>query len=477
MTIVYPILLAGGSGTRLWPLSRRSFPKQFSKIIDGKTLFQSAALRSTPSNEINFAPHITITNSDFRFIVQEQLEYLGISQGTIMIEPSAKNTGPAILAASIFTFMQNPEAIVLVLPSDHKVTDTVLFQKSVKIGLDKVKIGKIVTFGIKPTRPETGYGYLKIKKNELQNEGVSIVAQFVEKPKLHIAKEMLKSENYLWNAGIFLFKAKDIITAFHNFLPETSHLVNKAVKNAKEDLRFLRLDPTPWKEIRGVSVDYAVMEKTKNLVAVPYSSKWSDLGDWDAVWSEFEKDKSGVALTENAHAIDCSNSLIRSENPNQQVVGLGLDNLIAIAMPDAVLVAKKDRAQDVKKVVDYLKSAEVSQADNFPIDYRPWGWFEILAYGEMFQVKRICVKPGAALSLQSHKFRSEHWVVVEGTAKVTIEDTVKTIKKGESVFVPVGKIHRMENPGAKLMTLIEIQTGSYLGEDDIVRYEDIYARK
>jgi mannose-1-phosphate guanylyltransferase/mannose-6-phosphate isomerase len=476
MNKIYPVLLAGGSGTRLWPLSRKSYPKQFSRLIGEQTLFQQSALRLTSSKLVEFAPHITLTNSDFRFIVGEQLQSVGIDPGTILIEPQAKNTAPAILAASVFTMKNDPDAILLVAPSDHVISDTDAFHRAVKKGLDQVAHRKLVTFGITPTHPETGYGYLELSSNTAVVSDLETVSRFVEKPDVENAERMLKSGNYLWNAGIFLFSARDMIAAFETFDPVTLDLVTASVSEAKVDLGFLRLEPEAWSELVGESIDYAVMEKANNLVAVAYGSKWSDLGGWDAVWAEAEKDENDNAVSDAAHAIDCENSLLRSENPSQQLVGLGLDNIIAISMPDAVLVANKDRAQDVKKVVDRLKENAISQAEVFPKDHRPWGWFESLILSDCFQVKRICVNPGAALSLQSHKFRSEHWIVVEGTAKVTVDEHVTLVEAGQSVYVPLGAIHRMENQGTKPMVLIEVQIGTYFGEDDIIRYEDVYKR-
>ena len=476
MSKIYPVLLAGGSGTRLWPLSRKSYPKQFFNLIGGQTLFQQSAMRLTSSAIVEFAPHITLTNSDFRFIAVEQLQAVGIDPGTILIEPEAKNTSPAILAASVFAMNNDPDAVLLVAPSDHVIPDTDAFHQAVTKGLDQAANGKLVAFGIIPTHPETGYGYLELSNNNFDASEVKRVSRFVEKPDLESADLMLKSGNYLWNAGIFLFRARDMIDAFEMFDPTTLDLVIASVSEAKVDLGFLRLKPEPWSELVADSIDYAVMERADNLVAVAYRSKWSDLGGWDAVWEEADKDKNGNAISDAAHAIECKNSLLRSENPSQQLVGLGLDNIIAISMPDAVLVAHKDRAQDVKKVVDRLKGLAVPQAEVFPKDHRPWGWFESLIISDCFQVKRIFVNPGAALSLQSHKFRSEHWIVVEGTAKVTIDDQVKFLKAGYSVYVPLGAIHRMENPGKQPMVLIEVQIGTYFGEDDIIRYEDVYAR-
>ena len=476
MSKVYPTLLAGGSGTRLWPLSRKSYPKQFSKLIGERTLFQSSAERLTSSDTIEFAPHITLTNCDFRFIIGEQLQDIGIDPGPILIEPEAKNTAAAILAASIFAHSNDKNAILLVAPSDHVIPDKADFHEAIKVGLSHVQNQKIVTFGIKPTHPETGYGYLELSLDPIDDNGTSDLKGFLEKPNLQDAKQMLEAGQYLWNAGIFLFRAQDMIDAFSAYAPETQDLVLKSLQDASPDLGFLRLAAQPWSELEDISIDYAIMEKAQNLVAVPYASKWSDLGGWDAVWSESKSDPSGNVISETAHAIECSNCLLRSESSSQQIVGIGLDNIMAIAMSDAVLVAPKGRAQDVKKAVELLKSKDIVQAEIFPKDHRPWGWFESLALGDRFQVKRICVKPGAALSLQSHKHRSEHWIVVEGTAKVTINEEIILATEGQSLYVPLGAKHRMENPGALPMLLIEVQIGSYLGEDDIIRYEDVYAR-
>jgi mannose-1-phosphate guanylyltransferase/mannose-6-phosphate isomerase len=476
MSKVYPVLLAGGSGTRLWPLSRKSYPKQFSMLIGETTLFQSSARRLTSSHILEFAPHITLTNADFRFIIGEQLQEVGIDPGPILIEPEARNTAPAILAASIFAHSRDESAILLVAPSDHVIPDTDNFHEAIKVGLAHVQNQKMVTFGIKPMHPETGYGYLELSADPLDDYGSSDLKTFVEKPNLQNAKQMVEADHYLWNAGIFLFRAQDMIDAFRAYAPETLGLVSQAVGEAFADLGFLRLAKEPWSELQDISIDYAIMEKTQNLVAVPYVSKWSDLGGWDAVWSESNQDALGNVTSETAHAIECANSLLRSESASQQVVGIGLNDIMAIAMPDAVLVAPKERAQDVKKAVELLKSKDIAQAEIFPKDHRPWGWFESLVLTDGFQVKRIHVKPGAALSLQSHKHRSEHWVVVDGIAQVTISEETKLVKSGESVFVPLGAVHRMENPGKVPMILIEVQIGTYLGEDDIVRYDDKYAR-
>ena len=476
MATVYPLLLAGGSGTRLWPVSRKSYPKQFSKLLGENSLFQLSALRTSSEINLEFGPQITLTNSDFRFIVEEQLEQVGVLDGYILIEPEAKNTGPAILAASVFALKKDQDAIILATPSDHIIPDTDMFKKAVENGLKQVKTGKMVTFAITPTHPETGYGYMRLKKKDLNHEGCFTVDQFVEKPELALAEKMLNDRDYYWNAGIFLFKAKDMIKAFESYDPETLKHVKQSVERCQADLNFLRLESSVWQKIKGESIDYSIMEKTKDLVAVVYESKWSDLGDWNAIWNETKSGSSNTSLSGSATVIDCSNSLVRSESTNQRIVGLGLKNIIAVAMPDAVLVAHKKRAQDVKTVVEHLKATEVNQAETFPKHHRPWGWFESLAFGDGFQVKRIYVKPSGKLSLQSHKYRSEHWIVVKGTARVTIESNIKMISTGESVYIPAGTIHRMENTHETPMILIEVQTGSYLGEDDIIRYQDIYER-
>ena len=476
MSKIHPVIMAGGYGTRLWPLSRKTYPKQFSNLIGEKTLFQSSAQRLMSSDILDFAPHITLTNSDYRFIIGEQLQEVGIDPGPILIEPEAKNTAAAILAASIFAHSQDENAVLLVAPSDHVIPGTEDFHAAIKVGLSHAQNRKMVTFGIKPTHPETGYGYLELAKDPIDDSGTSELKKFIEKPDLQDAMKMLEADHYLWNAGIFLFRARDMIDAFSTYAPESLDPVFKSVNEASSDLGFLRLASEPWSKLNDISIDYAIMEKAQNLVAVPYASKWSDLGGWDAVWAESKSDALGNVTSETAHVIECSNSLLRSESSNQQIIGIGLNDMMAIAMPDAVLVAPKDRAQDVKKAVELLKAKGIIQAEIYPKDHRPWGWFESLAIGDRFQVKRIFVKPGAALSLQMHNHRSEHWVVVEGTARVTIDEQVKLLSEGQSAYIPLGSVHRMENPSRVPMLLIEVQIGSYLGEDDIVRLQDNYDR-
>lgn len=469
---IYPVLLAGGSGTRLWPLSRKSYPKQFSALTGEQSLFQASALRVHGKS---FAAPTVVTNSDFRFIVTEQLAGVGIDPGAILIEPEGRNTAPAVLAAALHLEKVDPEGLMLVAPSDHVIPDQSAFQSAIETAEVAALAGRLVTFGITPDRPETGYGYLELEADSPRDEAADL-KRFVEKPDSATAERMLQSGNYLWNAGIFMFSVKAILGAFRQHAQHLVPAVQHALEDARSDLGFLRLAPGPWAQAEEVSIDYAVMEKAQDLAVVPFGAGWSDLGGWDAVWREAGPDAGGVALHGEATAINCEDTLLRAESDGQVVVGLGLKNLIVIGMPDAVLVADKSRAQDVKTVVETLKANGATQAETFPRDHRPWGWFESLVIGNRFQVKRIVVHPGAALSLQSHNHRAEHWIVVEGTAKVTIDDDVRLVTENQSIYIPLGAVHRMENPGKMPMVLIEVQTGSYLGEDDIIRYEDVYAR-
>jgi mannose-1-phosphate guanylyltransferase/mannose-6-phosphate isomerase len=472
-SLIHPILLCGGSGTRLWPLSRKSYPKQFSPLLGVESLFQASAKRLSGAMYTN--PTV-LTNADFRFIVVEQLAGVGIDPVAILIEPQGRNTAPAVLAAALHLAKTDPDALMLVAPSDHVIPDVAAFDAAVQIGATAALAGDLVTFGITPTRAETGYGYLELASRPDGTPVAQKLNRFVEKPDAMRAADMLAAGNYLWNAGIFLFSARTIIAAFETHAAQLIAPVRAAVDGAVTDLGFTRLASAPWAEAVDISIDYAVMEKAANLSVVPYSGGWSDLGGWDAVWLETGPDGDGNATSGQALAIDCKNTLLRAEADNQRLVGLGLENIVAIAMPDAVLVADKSRAQDVKLVVAALKNQGAHQAETFPRDHRPWGWFESLVVGERFQVKRIVVHPGAALSLQSHHHRSEHWIVVQGTAKVTVDEEVKLISENQSVYIPLGAVHRMENPSKVPMVLIEVQTGSYLGEDDIIRYEDVYAR-
>lgn len=469
---IVPIILCGGSGTRLWPLSRKSFPKQFARLLGDESLFQASAKRVSGQG---YAPPVIVTAADYRFIVAEQLLAAAVDPGAILIEPEGRNTAPAILAAALHVLANNPEALLLVVPSDHVISDVAAFRKAVTAGVSSALAGSIVTFGIHPTRAETGYGWLELS-GPAQVDTPIPLTRFVEKPDAGRAATMMAEGNYLWNAGIFLFRADTILRAFQAKSPDIVEPVASAVTKARADLGFLRLDPEDWARAEAISIDYAVMECAENLVVVPFAAGWSDLGDWESVAQQMGSDAQGVSLGGAATAIDCRNSLLRSDHDGVEIVGIGLDGIVAVAMGDAVLVADRTRTQEVRMAVSALKARGVRQADSLPRDHRPWGWFETLALSERFQVKRIVVKPGGILSLQSHMHRAEHWIVVSGTAQVTMNDTVKLLTENQSVYIPLGAVHRMENPGKVPMVLIEVQTGIYLGEDDIVRYEDIYAR-
>ena len=471
MTQIVPVLLAGGSGTRLWPLSRRSYPKQFAPLMGAQSLFQASARRLSGPG---YAAPVILTGSDFRFIVTEQLLAEGIAGATVLIEPEARNTAPAVLAAALWLEARTPGALMLVAPSDHNIPGNVEFARTVETGRAAAEAGRLVTFGITPTRPETAYGYLEL--TDKPGQGAVPLNRFVEKPDRATAETMIESGNFLWNAGIFLFSVKAILDAFATHAPDMVAQVREAVGQAEPDLNFHRLDPKAWAAVKEISVDYAVMEKADNLVVVPYDGGWSDLGDWDAVSREMGADADGNTLSGPVTALACRDSLLRAEDDGVELVGLGLENMMAVSTRDAVLVADKARAQEVKVVVERLKAKEAKQATDFPWDRRPWGMFETLATGDRFQVKRIVVDPGGILSLQSHHHRAEHWIVVAGTAKVTIDGEVRLVSENESVYIPLGAVHRMENPGKVPMVLIEVQTGSYLGEDDIVRLEDVYKR-
>lgn len=473
-SIIHPVLLCGGSGTRLWPLSRQSFPKQFARLTGEESLFQCAARRLTGPD---FSAPVVITGNDFRFIVVEQLAGVQTAPQAILIEPEGRNTAPAVLAAALYLQSLDPKALMLVAPSDHVVPDDAAFRSAVTAAAPRALAGDLVTFGITPTRPETGYGYLELAAgaDATANDPQSL-ARFIEKPDADRAAAMLSAGNFLWNAGIFLFTAEALVAAFENHAPNVLTPVRASIEKARHDLSFTRLDASAWASVPDISIDYAIMERASNLAVMPFSAGWSDLGGWDAVWQEAGPDASGNVASAHATAINCEDTLLRSESERIELVGIGLKDIIAVATTDAVLVAHKSQSQRVKEAVAALKAKGRSQATSFPTDHRPWGMFESLVIGSRFQVKRIVVNPGASLSLQSHHHRSEHWIVVEGTARVTVDSEVKLLTENESVYIPLGAVHRMENPGKVPMVLIEVQTGSYLGEDDIIRYEDIYAR-
>ncbi len=472
--VITPVLLGGGSGTRLWPVSRKSYPKQFSQLVGAQSLFQASALRVSGPG---FAPPVIVTGDPFRFIVTEQLARIEQAPQAILIEPEGRNTGPAVLAAALWLAQDDPGQLMLVAPSDHVIPDTAAFRAAVATAAPRAQAGDMVTFGIPPTRPETGYGYLELQPGARADAASpQPLAGFVEKPDAARAARMLQDERFLWNAGIFLMRADTAIAAFRTHAPVLHDAVTGALAGARSDLGFTRLDPGAWADVPDISIDYAIMEKADNLVVMPYPHGWSDLGSWDAVWNADGPDAQGNVCSDRAHAIDCADTLLRSEGTGIALVGIGLRDIVAVAMPDAVLVAHKSQAQRVKEAVGALAARGVAQADAFPRVHRPWGWFECLVTGGRFQVKRIVVNPGAALSLQSHHHRAEHWIVVEGTAEVTVDGAVQLVSENQSVYVPLGARHRLHNPGKLPMVLIEVQTGAYLGEDDIIRYEDVYAR-
>ena len=466
---LHPVILCGGSGTRLWPSSRKAYPKQFTALVGDHSLYQTTLLRFTGEG---FARPLVMTGEDFRFLAVEQAEQVGLSDASIVVEPVGRDTAPAILAAAMM-LKDTPDDLMLVAPADHVMSDPDAFHKAIDLGRAAAEDGALVTFGVTPDRPETGYGYLQLAGRP---EGVTTVTKFTEKPDLETAKAMLEAGHYLWNAGLFMGRVKDFIAAFETHAPELIEPVRAAVSGSVRDLDFTRLALEPFSTARAISVDYAIMEKADWVVAVSLDCGWSDLGAWDALWMATDRDEAGNASSGDVTIVDCEGSYLRSEEPGMALVGLGLKDIVAVAMRDAVFVAEKSRSQDVKALVETLRAAGKAQADDYPRFHRPWGWYETLCLGSRFQVKRIMVKPEGVLSLQSHRHRSEHWIVVAGTAEVTIGDEVKLVTENQGVYIPLGEKHRMANPGKVPMYLIEVQTGAYLGEDDIVRYEDIYDR-
>jgi mannose-1-phosphate guanylyltransferase/mannose-6-phosphate isomerase len=470
---IVPVVMCGGSGSRLWPVSRKAHPKQFAALLDGGSLFQRTLDRVVG---VGYRPPMLLTGADFRFIVGEQAEAAGVEGARIVIEPEGRNTAPAIAAAALMAAAEDPDALLLVLPSDHVLRNVAAFHVAVNAAAEAAAAGAFVTFGVKPDRPETGYGYIELDAPAADGDHAARpVLRFVEKPDAARAGEMLASGRFLWNSGMFLFPAAGLVAAFEAHAPEVLAATRAAVEAGREDLDFFRLGEAAYRRNPDISIDYAIMEKVEGAV-VPIDCGWNDLGSWATVWAESAPDEAGVALSDGALAIDCTDTLLRSDDPEMRVVGLGLDGVVAVATRDGVLVAAKDRAQDVRRVVDALKARNDRQATEFPKCFRPWGWYETIGTGHRFQVKQIVVKPGGRLSLQSHVHRAEHWVVVSGTAQVTVDDTVTLLTENQSVYVPLGAVHRLENPGKVELRLIEVQSGAYLGEDDIVRYEDVYAR-
>lgn len=424
---------------------------------------------------LGMAAPLIVTGAPYRFLVREHMPLDSVAADAILVEPEPRNTAPAILAAALHLHRRDPASLMLVTPSDHTISDIALFRQSIQAAVKAANGGVLVTFGVEPTRPETGYGYLELQEAGLNGEAVPL-RRFVEKPDHQSAQAMLASGMYLWNAGIFLFRVDVLIEAYKNYAPDILEAVSASLDGIEPELGFMTLEPASWAKARNVSIDYAIMEKSDQLMVVPYNGRWSDLGDWYAVWREGKSDAQGVVTSGTATSLGCSNTYLRSDPQGPEVVGVGLTDMLVVATSDAVLVADKSSVQDVKLAVDALKAKGSRQAESFPRDDRPWGWYETLAQSDRFQVKRIVVRPGEALSLQSHVHRAEHWIVVSGTARVTVDKEVWLLSENDSAYIPLGARHRLENPGKLPMVLIEVQTGAYLGEDDIVRHEDVYAR-
>lgn len=467
LATIQPVILSGGAGTRLWPLSREALPKQFLPLLGEGSLLQQTCKRV---HGAGFDAPIMLVNKDHRFLVGEQLQDIGIVPAALVLEPCVRNTAPAALIAALLAGHENPGKLLLLLPSDHLLKDTDAFKATVRTGAHAARAGHIVTFGIRPDRPETGFGYIATSGADQ----VLDVARFVEKPTLEVAQGYLRAGHYFWNAGIFLFSARTLIAEFERLAPDLLALCRDALAGAREDLDFTWLDEAAYGRCQSVSLDYAVMEQAQSIKCVPLSADWSDLGTWPALWEAADKDEAGNATYGDVILQQTSNSYAYSEDALLCV--LGLQDVIAVATRDAVLVASRGEAQAVKEVVDALKAAGRDEAVVQRRVYRPWGWYESLSQGEGFQVKCLMVKPGGQLSLQSHCHRAEHWVVVSGTAKVTVADKTTLMGKNESTYIPQGAKHRLENPGKVPAFLIEVQSGDYLGEDDIVRYEDAYHR-
>ena len=470
MAVIYPVILCGGSGTRLWPLSRQSMPKQFLNLISENSLFQQAAQRVSGSQ---FAKPLVITSHDYRFIAAQQLADIGMQPNGVVLEPSAKNTAPAILAAAEFLYQQDADALLLVMPSDHYIPEQQALADLVLAAKSSAEAGAIATFGIQPDRPETGYGYIERGEALSDADGYGVVA-FHEKPDQATAQAMLASGTYLWNSGLFLARCKTVLAHAETFVPDMLASVRKSVSESTTDLDFLRLGELAWQDIEADSIDYALMEKADNLAVFPFSGRWSDLGDWQALRRELaaeeaSTDTKGNLLVGSAHQIDSQSCLIWSNNDEQVVTGVGLKDTIVVAMKDAVLVIDAAQTQSVKQVVELLGSRNHSQAHEQARQFRPWGWFETLVLSDTYQVRRVHLYPNTQMSLQTHQKRSENWVVTSGVAEVRIEDRLVRLTKNQSVDIPAGAAHQLANTEQTPLTLIEVRTGDYLGEDDVER--------
>lgn len=465
---IIPLIMCGGAGTRLWPASREVRPKQFLPLFGTRSTFQDTLLRVSDASL--FDRPIVITNASYRFMVLEQLAEIGI-EADVILEPMRRDSGPAIAAGAVFAQNRSGEAIVLALAADHVVQDNAAFVAACREGLTAASAGRIVTFGVKPERPATEYGY--ISPGEVISGEVHAVARFVEKPDAVKAADYVSS-GYLWNSGNFMFPATVLLDEYRRVDAASVEAISNAVANAGRDLGFVTLEPEAFGAAKAISIDYAVMEKTSRAAVVPVSCGWSDVGSWHAVWELSDKDAQGNASHGTAVFEDSRNCNVTTD---QALVALeGVDDLVVVATADAVLVSRQKDANGLKRLVTKLKTVAPKVTEEHLKVHRPWGSYQSVDNGERHQVKRIVVKPGGRLSLQKHHHRAEHWIVVRGAARVTVNETVKTVHENESIYIPMGAVHRMENPGKIMLELIEVQTGSYLGEDDIIRIEDDYQR-
>ncbi|MHC1654808.1 mannose-1-phosphate guanylyltransferase/mannose-6-phosphate isomerase [Stenotrophomonas maltophilia] len=466
MTPIVPVILSGGSGTRLWPLSREAYPKQFLPLVGDDTMLQATWKRVA---SIAGAAPIVVANQEHRFMAAEQLRECKVLPQALILEPVGRNTAPAIAIAALQALANGNDALLLVLPSDHVVRNEAAFHAAVKQAAIAAEAGKLVTFGIVPTAPETGYGYIKAAAGE----GVRAVDRFVEKPDLATAEQYVASGEYFWNSGMFLFKASRYLKELETLQPAILAACRQALDKAARDNDFIRLDAEAFAASPNDSIDYAVMEKTADAAVVPLDAEWNDVGSWSALWEVSDKDADGNACHGDVIALDCKDSYAYG---NRLIAMVGLQDIVIVETDDAVFVGHKDRVQDVKEIVGQIKRDGRSEAAAHRKVYRPWGAYDSIDNGARFQVKRITVKPGATLSLQMHHHRAEHWIVVSGTAEVTRGDEVILLSENQSTYIPLGVTHRLKNPGKLPLELIEVQSGSYLGEDDIVRFEDQYGR-
>jgi len=463
-----PVVMSGGSGTRLWPLSRKHKPKQFLALFGENTMFQETLSRLDGLAELQ-AP-IVVCNEDHRFMVADQTQELGIKKPAILLEPFGRNTAPALAIAALQAMLEGEDPVLLVLAADHVIENIPNFHQAIKTAQEYAEQGMLATFGIVPNSPNTGYGYIRADEKNTASK----VKAFVEKPDLETAKNYVNSGDYYWNSGMFMFKASTLISELEKFSPEILHSCRQALAKGQSDLDFIRLDKEAFENCPSDSIDYAVMEQTDKAIVVPLDAGWSDVGSWASLWECAEQDVDKNVLQGDVMIDDVKNSYIRSDN--RLVSVLGLDDVVVVETADAVMVASKESAHNVKSIVSNLTKTKRSEAENHRLCYRPWGHYDCIDVGDRFQVKHITVNPGASLSLQMHYHRAEHWVVVTGSAKVTCDDQVILLSENQSTFIPLGKKHRLHNPGRVPLEIIEVQSGSYLGEDDIVRFDDKYQR-